>query len=132
MEVFNQKMMFSLSLSLQTNVYAKAQYRKMGYFDGFIRKAVVVIPPHHELRKRTAMRNKEMGDPVPEDALNAMKGMGREREREREGEGGEEREPDERGGLEFVPCAGHQSQDMESWVFGVMGKNEQNFQSVEG
>ena len=55
-------------------MYAKAQYRKMGYFDGFVRKAVVVIPPHHELRKRTAMRNKEMGDPVPEDALNAMKG----------------------------------------------------------
>jgi heterogeneous nuclear ribonucleoprotein U-like protein 1 len=57
----------------QTNVYAKAQYRKMGYFQGFVRKAVVVIPPHHELRKRTAMRTKEMGDPVPEDALNAMR-----------------------------------------------------------
>ena len=55
-------------------MYAKAQYRKMGYFEGFVRKAVVVIPPHHELRKRTAMRNKEMGDPVPEDALNAMRG----------------------------------------------------------
>ena len=60
-------------------MYAKAQYRKMGYFDGFVRKAVVVIPPHHELRKRTAMRTKEMGDPVPEDALNAMRG---ERERQ--------------------------------------------------
>lgn len=55
----------------------------MGYFPGFYRKAVVVIPPHHELRKRTAMRNKEMGDPVPEDALNAMRG-----EREGEMEGG--------------------------------------------
>ena len=71
-------------------MYAKAQYRKMGYFNGFVRKAVVVIPPHHELRKRTAMRSKEMGDPVPEDALNAMRG-----ERERGGvrgvrEGGSE------------------------------------------
>ena len=65
---------FSLYLYIQTNVYMKAQYRKMGYFKGFIRKAVVVIPPHHELRKRTTARNKEMGDPVPEDALNAMKG----------------------------------------------------------
>ena len=61
-------------LSIQTNVYAKAQNRKMGYFEGFVRKAVVVIPPHHELRKRTAQRTKEMGDPVPEDALNAMRG----------------------------------------------------------
>ena len=46
----------------------------MSYFQGFVRKAVVVIPPHHELRKRTASRNKEMGDLIPEDALNAMKG----------------------------------------------------------
>ena len=33
-----------------------------------------MIPPHHELRKRTARRNEEMGLPVPEDAINAMKG----------------------------------------------------------
>ena len=70
-------------------MYAKAQYRKMGYFEGFVRKAVVVIPPHHELRKRTAMRNKEMGDPVPEDALNAMRGEERWTRRGRGGGGGE-------------------------------------------
>ena len=58
----------------QTNVYASAQRRKMSYFTGFIKKAVVVIPPHHELRKRTARRNEEMGQPVPDDAINAMKG----------------------------------------------------------
>lgn len=40
-----------------------------------MRKAVVVIPPHHELRKRVSMRSKDMGDPVPDDALNAMKGQ---------------------------------------------------------
>ena len=68
----------------------------MGYFQGFVRKAVVVIPPHHELRKRTAARNKEMGDPLPEDALNAMKGEKRESERE----GGRERGGGGRGGLD--------------------------------
>ena len=60
----------------------------MSYFDGFTKKAVVVVPPHHILRQRTAKRNQEMGQPVPEDAINAMKGErgsdleGRERERE--------------------------------------------------
>ena len=48
----------------------------MGYFEGFLKKAVCVIPPHHELRKRTAKRNEETGKAVPEDAINAMKGEG--------------------------------------------------------
>ena len=34
----------------------------------------MVIPPHHELRKRTSQRTEEMGFPVPDDAINAMKG----------------------------------------------------------
>lgn len=59
----------------------------MSYFKskGFKCKAVVVIPPHHELRKRTAKRTEEMGSPVPTEAINAMKGgsLGWE-----EGEGG--------------------------------------------
>ncbi len=63
----------SLPPSLQTNVYATAQNRKMGYFKGFIRKAICVIPPHHELRKRTARRPDDMGSPIPTEALNAMK-----------------------------------------------------------
>jgi hypothetical protein len=46
----------------------------MSYFEGFTKKAVVVVPPHHILRQRTAKRNQEMGQPVPEDAINAMKG----------------------------------------------------------
>lgn len=58
----------------------------MAHFNGFTRKAVVVIPPHHELRKRTARRNEEMGSPVPLEAINAMKG-GRQRG-EVEGVGG--------------------------------------------
>ena len=68
------KFLFSLSM-LQTNVYANAQHRKMSYFEGYKKKAIVVIPPHHELRKRIARRNEEMGSPVPEEAINAMKGV---------------------------------------------------------
>ncbi len=63
--------------SSQTNVYASAQRRKMSYFEGYHRKAIVVIPPHHELRKRTAKRSDEMGKEVPDDAINAMKGKAR-------------------------------------------------------
>ena len=55
-------------------MYASAQRRKLKYFEGFVTKASVVIPPHHELRKRTARRTEEMGFPVPDDAINAMKG----------------------------------------------------------
>lgn len=63
-----------LHIHTQTNVYASAQKRKMSHFEGFKRKAVVVIPPHHELRRRAALRAKEMGKAVPEEAVNAMKG----------------------------------------------------------
>ncbi len=45
----------------------------MSYFDPF-NKALVVIPPHYELRRRTNRRNEEMGSPVPENAIHAMKG----------------------------------------------------------
>lgn len=58
----------------QTNVYRSAQERKIKYFEGFVAKAEVVVPPHHELRRRTAIRNDEMGGPLPEDVINAMKG----------------------------------------------------------
>ena len=67
-------MYFDPFSQLQTNVYERAQNRKMKYFDGFIRKAEVVVPPHHELRRRTSLRNAEMGTPLPESAINAMKG----------------------------------------------------------
>ena len=55
-------------------MYANAQKRKMGYFEGFKRKALIVIPPHHELRRRTSRRTDEMGSAIPIDAVNAMKG----------------------------------------------------------
>ena len=63
---------------LQTNVYASAQKRKISHFEGFKRKAVVVIPPHHELRRRAALRAKEMGKTLPDEAVNAMKGEGQQ------------------------------------------------------
>ncbi len=59
---------------VQTNVFESAQKRKMSYFADYKRKAVVVIPPHHELRKRVAKRTDEMGSPIPQDAIDAMKG----------------------------------------------------------
>lgn len=59
---------------LQTNVYPGAQRKKMGHFKAFKKNAVCVIPPHHELRKRTAKHDDEMGSSVPQHALNAMKG----------------------------------------------------------
>ena len=59
-------------------MYESAQNRKMSYFSEFKRKAVVVIPPHHELRKRIAKRTEEMGSPIPQDAIDAMKGTCRD------------------------------------------------------
>ena len=47
----------------------------MQYFDGFAKKAMVIIPPHHELRRRRAEKVKQDGYEVPQDALNAMKGI---------------------------------------------------------
>ncbi|XP_064394573.1 heterogeneous nuclear ribonucleoprotein U-like protein 1 isoform X2 [Halichondria panicea] len=57
----------------QTNVYRNAQERKIKYFEGFVHKAEVVVPPHHELRRRTGLKNEEMGGPLPDDVINAMK-----------------------------------------------------------
>ena len=58
----------------------------MSYFEGFTKKGVVVVPPHHVLRQRTSKRNQEMGQPVPDDVINAMKGERVQRsESEKEG-----------------------------------------------
>ena len=65
---------YSLFSPPQTNVYQGAQKRKIGQFEMFKRKAVVVIPPHHELRKRTSRRCEETGSPLPLSVINAMKG----------------------------------------------------------
>ncbi len=64
----------NVCLQLQTNVYRNAQERKIKYFESFVHKAEVVVPPHHELRRRTGLKNEEMGGPLPDDVINAMKG----------------------------------------------------------
>ena len=59
----------------QTNVYAAAQRRRMRTFEGFQRKAVVVVPSDEEFKNRTANRPKEeTKDLPPEYAINEMKG----------------------------------------------------------
>ena len=59
----------------QVNVYADSQKSKMSYFEGFVRKALVVIPPHHELRKRRVDRIRDGGCmEVPQDVMDAFKG----------------------------------------------------------
>nr|VZI36817.1 unnamed protein product [Spirometra erinaceieuropaei] len=57
----------------QTNVYPSAQRRKMRPFEGFQRKAIVIVPTDEEFRRRIAQREKEEGKEVPENAVLEMK-----------------------------------------------------------
>ncbi|XP_041353228.1 heterogeneous nuclear ribonucleoprotein U-like protein 1 isoform X2 [Gigantopelta aegis] len=57
----------------QTNVYASARRRKMQPFEGFQRKAVVVVPTEEDFKTRTELREKEEGKEVPEKAVLEMK-----------------------------------------------------------
>ncbi|CAH8658212.1 unnamed protein product [Heterobilharzia americana] len=57
----------------QTNVYPSAQRRKMRPFEGFKRKAIVIVPTDEEFRRRIAQREKEEGKEVPETAVLEMK-----------------------------------------------------------
>ncbi|XP_013416106.1 heterogeneous nuclear ribonucleoprotein U-like protein 1 isoform X2 [Lingula anatina] len=57
----------------QTNVYPSAQRRKMRPFEGFQRKAIVVIPTDETFKERIAGREKEEGKDVPEHAVLEMK-----------------------------------------------------------
>ncbi|KAG5453337.1 Heteroproteinous nuclear ribonucleoprotein U-like protein 1 [Clonorchis sinensis] len=57
----------------QTNVYPTAQRRKMRPFEGFKRKAIVIVPTDEEFRRRIAQREKEEGKEVPESAVLEMK-----------------------------------------------------------
>lgn len=61
----------------QVNVYANTRRQRMSYFEGFLRKALVVIPPHHELRKRRSERIRDGGCvDLPQDLMDAFKGTG--------------------------------------------------------
>ncbi|KAG8184443.1 hypothetical protein JTE90_026361 [Oedothorax gibbosus] len=57
----------------QTNVYPTAQRRKMRNFEGFIRKAVVVVPTDVEYKRRCDKRDQEEGKEVPDHAVLEMK-----------------------------------------------------------
>nr|CDS26365.1 e1b 55 kda associated protein [Hymenolepis microstoma] len=57
----------------QTNVFPSAQRRKMRPFDGFQRKAIVIVPTDDEFKRRIEQRTKEEGKEVPEKAVLEMK-----------------------------------------------------------
>ncbi|KAL5008098.1 hypothetical protein ScPMuIL_013679 [Solemya velum] len=57
----------------QTNVYASARRRKMQPFEGFQRKAVVIVPTEEEFKRRTEQREKDEGKEIPEKAVLEMK-----------------------------------------------------------
>uniref|UniRef100_A0A5K3EZ54 RNA-binding protein FUS n=1 Tax=Mesocestoides corti TaxID=53468 RepID=A0A5K3EZ54_MESCO len=57
----------------QTNVYPSAQRRKMRPFEGFQRKAIVIVPTDEEFRRRIDQRTREEGKEVPEKAVLEMK-----------------------------------------------------------
>ncbi|XP_014247625.1 heterogeneous nuclear ribonucleoprotein U-like protein 1 isoform X2 [Cimex lectularius] len=57
----------------QTNVYPAAQRRKMRNFEGFIRKAVIIVPTEEDFKARLQMMEKEEKKDVPESAVLEMK-----------------------------------------------------------
>lgn len=61
-------------LACQTNVYPSAQRRKMRPFEGFQRKAVVIVPTEEEFKSRVEKREKEEGKEIPDEAVLEMKG----------------------------------------------------------
>ena len=67
-------MEYILIPSTQTNVYPTAQRRKMRPFEGFQRKAIVIVPTDEEFKRRTEQREKEEGKEIPEIAVLEMKG----------------------------------------------------------
>lgn len=60
---------------VQTNVYPSAVRRKMRSFDGFKRRAVVIVPADDEFQRRVAKREAEEGKDVPDSAVLEMKGV---------------------------------------------------------
>ncbi|XP_052275721.1 heterogeneous nuclear ribonucleoprotein U-like isoform X3 [Dreissena polymorpha] len=57
----------------QTNVYASARRRKMQPFEGFSRRAVVVVPTDEDYKTRLESQQKVEGKEVPEKAIYEMK-----------------------------------------------------------
>ncbi|CAG5117941.1 unnamed protein product [Candidula unifasciata] len=57
----------------QTNVYASSRRRKMQPFEGFQRKAVVILPTDEVYKNRVKERPEEERKDIPESAVNEMK-----------------------------------------------------------
>lgn len=57
----------------QTNVYPSAQRRKMRPFEGFQRRAVVIVPTDDEFQRRCEQREKVEGKEIPDSAVLEMK-----------------------------------------------------------
>ncbi|UYV83476.1 HNRNPUL1, partial [Cordylochernes scorpioides] len=57
----------------QTNVYPSAQKRKMKMFEGFKKKAIVIVPTDEEYKKRCDKRDREEGKEIPDSAVLEMK-----------------------------------------------------------
>ncbi|BFZ08002.1 hypothetical protein BsWGS_11041 [Bradybaena similaris] len=57
----------------QTNVYASSRRRKMQPFEGFQRKAVVIMPTDEVYKNRVKERPEEERKDIPESAVNEMK-----------------------------------------------------------
>ncbi|XP_039268372.2 uncharacterized protein LOC120343293 isoform X2 [Styela clava] len=57
----------------QTNVYPSAQRRKMRPFEGFQRKAIVIVPSDEEYKQRFEKRTQDEGKEVPDMAVLEMK-----------------------------------------------------------
>lgn len=57
----------------QTNVYPSAQRRKMRPFEGFQRKAVVIVPTDDEFKRRCDERDRLEGKEIPDSAVLEMK-----------------------------------------------------------
>jgi len=58
----------------QTNVYPTAQRRKMRPFEGFQRRAVVIVPTDEDFLSRCEQREKVEGKEIPDSAVLEMKG----------------------------------------------------------
>ena len=55
-------------------MYPSAQRRKMRPFEGFQRKAIVIVPTDEVFKERCEQREKEEGKEVPDSAVLEMKG----------------------------------------------------------
>ena len=58
----------------QNNVYATAQKRKMRHFNGFQRKAIVIIPSDEEFQARSS-KPEYVESKCPDHSIQEMKGI---------------------------------------------------------